>query len=819
MLRFSFFFAILILFKSIYPATTVKERLDAFAIHQQMQNTSVFKNLKWRYVGPHSMAGRVTAIAVRNQNPNCIYAGTAAGGLWVTRNRGLNWKPIFNRESSIGIGDVAISQQDEKLIWVGTGEANSSRSTYSGTGTFKSLDGGRTWQFMGLADTHHISRIVIDPKDNQTVYVSAMGHLYSSNPQRGVYKTNDGGKHWEQILFVDAETGIIDLQMHPRNPDILYAASWHRDRKAWNFIESGTTSAIYITTDGGKNWKKSTTGFPQNRYVGRIGLAIAPPNPSVIYALLDNQEPRPDKSISGITIELVQDMTVQDFLKLDVKKLQLFLDEQRAPKIYSANRVKDFVKSGLITPKSIARIFSDAQERRINPCVKGAEVYRSRDKGRTWEKMNHTFLENMYLTYGFYFGQLRVSPDNENEIYILGIPVLKSNDGGKTYINISDNNDMPGGKTIHRDSHALWINPHDARHMILGTDGGLNLSLDRGLSWQKIVNLPVSQCYTIQFDYRKPFQIYCGLQDNGVVVGSSQYPTDTNRSEWKMIWGGDGAFVQVDRQNQSLVFLASQFGNLQRLDFTKRIRKPIKPQAPENQIPYRFNWLSPFLLSKHHPKTLYMGSNHVLRSDDWGDSWKQISPDLSDRREILGNVPYATISSLDESYYSADVLMAGTDDGNVWVTRNGGSGWHKVSSILPKKWVSRVVASKHHQEKLLVSMTGYREDDYSTYVYASNNLGRDWESLKSNLPDEPVNIICEDPLDSDILYLGTDLGVYISLNSGEFWFSLASGLPSVPIHDIKIHPRDRILMVATHGRGVYLLSTDDIRRYKRGLKP
>jgi photosystem II stability/assembly factor-like uncharacterized protein len=818
LLKFLYFLSILILSESIFSALPIKERLDAYAIHQQMRDESIFKNLKWVYGGPHHIAGRVTDIAVRQKNPKCFYVATAAGGLWVTHDQGVNWRSILNHESSIGIGDMAISQKNENLIWVGTGEANSSQSTYAGTGVFKSVNGGKTWQHMGLEDTCHIGRIIIDPLDDQIVYVAAMGSLYSSNQERGLYKTIDGGQNWEKILFISEHTGVIDLCMHPRDPRVLYAASWQRSRKAWNFIESGIESAIYKTRDGGKIWSKIIGGFPQNRHVGRIGLAIADSNPSVIYAILDNQEPRPDKLKSGITIEMIQEMTIHQFLKLDPKQLQLFLDEHRAPRVYSAKTVNEFVKSGLITPQSIARIFSDAQERRINPYVKGAEVYKSHDGGNTWSKVNQHYLENMYLTYGFYFGQIRVSPDDENEIYILGIPVLKSKDGGRIFVNLTNEKAAMGEKIVHRDGHALWINPGDPGHLILGTDGGLNLSRNRGQTWDKITNLPISQCYTIQYDYRVPFQIYCGLQDNGVVVGSSECLTGNRNADWKMIWGGDGAYVQIDRQNQSLVFLATQFGSLNRLDFRNRIRKSIKPKPPENKIPYRFNWLSPFLLSKHYSKTLYMGSNHVLRSDDWGENWKEISPDLSDQQEILGNVPYATITSLDESYFSAEVLIAGTDDGTVWITRNGGRQWQKISQILPKKWISRVVASRHEKGKILVTMTGYRDNDFSTYVYSSSNQGIDWESIKSNLPDEPVNVIREDPQDPMIFYLGTDLGVYISINGGEFWFSLKNNLPTVPVYDLKVHPRDRVLMIATHGRGVYLMPTEGIHRLKKGYQ-
>ena len=804
---------IFILYGSADCSTGPEERLKAYEHHRKMHKNSIFRNLKWTNCGPFYLGGRVTDIEAYMDEPSKYYVATASGGVWITENNGGKWDCIFDIQSAITIGDIAISQSDKNLIWVGTGEANSSRSSYAGTGIFKSKNRGKTWVNMGLTDSHHIGRVLIDPKSNDIVYVAALGHLYSENIQRGVFKTTDGGRTWKKVLFINDRTGCIDMVMHPENSHILYASVWEKDRKAWSFIESGQESGIYKTLDGGKTWNKLTNGFPENRYLGRIGLAISYSNPSVIYALLDNQEPRPEKIKSGITIEMVEKMSIQCFLEIDNGRLELFLKENKAPIAYDVKMVKEFVRTGKITPRSIAKIFSDAQEQRLNPYVKGAEVYRSDNNGVSWEKVNKDYLENMYLTYGFYFGQIRVCPVNEKVVYILGIPILKSVDEGKTFENITGAKAGLGEEIVHRDSHALWINPRDTNRLILGTDGGLNLSTNGGATWEKISNLPVSQCYTIEYDFQKPFHIYCGLQDNGVVMGSSQCRYGNPGLKWKMIWGGDGAFVRIARKNHQLVFLESQFGFIHRLDFKKRIRKNIQPRSDKKKIAYRFNWLSPFLISLHESSTLLMGANLVLKSIDAGDNWSELSPDLSIKETIPGNIPYATITALDESPFTPDILVAGTDDGNIWVTKDSGKNWDKINHMLPKKWVSRVVMSRYDRDRIYVTMTGYREDDFKTYIYTTSNYGLDWLFMKANLPQEPVNVLREDPDRENILYLGTDLGVYVSLDRGEYWYSLKCNLPTVPVYDMKVHPRDKIMMIATHGRGVYLLSLEDIQKH------
>lgn len=787
------------------------DREGSYRLHVKMANQSIFQGASWKNIGPFFNGGRVTDIEAYRDQPSTFYVGSAAGGVWVTRDNGKNWNSIFSRYSSSSIGDIGISDKNKNLVWIATGEANSSRSSYAGTGVFKTTDGGNTWENMGLSDTHHISRIIIDPENCQTVYVAALGHLYGPNEQRGIFKTGDGGKTWERILHVSNKTGFIDLVMHPENANILYAASWEKDRKRWNFVESGKESAIFKTIDGGKTWKKVVNGFPQGRHTGRIGLAISQSEPSVVYALLDNQDPRPEMIKSGITIEMIARMKAEDFLNLDSHKLNLFLRENRAPAIYDSSMVKKFVKSGMISPGDMARIFSDAQERRLNPYVKGAEVYRSDDSGNSWRKMNSRYLEDMYLTYGFYFGQIRVSPEDSNIIYILGISLLKSINGGASFEKISDEQPDQGQVVVHRDCHALWINPNNPSHLILGTDGGVNISYLAGKIWEKITNIPLAQCYSIQYDLRNPFQIFCGLQDNGVVVGSSASQMGDTTSPWQTIWGGDGAFAEVDRENSDIIFVESQFGMLYRLDFKNKIRKYIQPQPEQDRIPYRFNWLSPFMVSHHQPSTLYMGANHLLKSVNRGDSWREISPDLTNGQHVLGNVPYATLTALDESIFSPGVLIAGTDDGNVYVTHDNGENWKKISQILPGKWVSRVVASRFQPNRFYVSMTGSREDDFGTYLYTTANDGRDWEYLKSNLPDEPVNVVREDPKDENILYIGTDLGVYVSFDRGGLWHSLKGNLPTVPVYDLRIHPRDDILMIGTHAQGVFLLPTASIK--------
>ncbi len=748
-------------------SATASQRLQQYEKHLQMMENSLFKPLKWREIGPYFMSGRITDVEAYENNPYKFLLATASGGLWLTENNGTTWTPIFDHESSSTIGDIAVSQQNEQLIWVGTGEQNSSRSSYAGTGVFKSTDGGKSWKNMGLTDSHHISRILIHPKDENIVYVAVIGHLYTDNSERGLYKTTDGGNTWKHILKINDKTGIIDLAMHPTNPDILYASSWQRERKAWNFVEGGEGSTIYKTTDGGNTWNKSVKGFPQGKFNGRIGLAISPSKPNVVYAFLDNQALRPAKN--------------------------------------DDNNGKKKNKS------------ADANEKMFNTSIIGAELYRSDDNGENWKRTHTDFIDNLVFTYGYYFGQVRVAPDDENTVYLAAFSLVKSTDGGKTFKDISRQGGIYGIGGVHADMHALWIDPKQPKRLLLGNDGGLNISYDEGESWQKINNIPLAQCYTIHFDYQEPYNVYTGLQDNGVNVGPSDYRKGRRKNGWEMLLGGDGAFVQAQPDDPNTVYAEFQFGFIFRLDRAKQQMKSIRPKSSDKNNPYRFNWLSPFLVSPHNPMTIYMGANKVLQSVNRGNDWIEISPDLTRRKNTDGDVPFATIVALDESPFTPGLLYAGTDDGRVWVKRDIQSPWQAIETGLPQKWVTRIVASGHKKERVYLTMTGYREDDFKTYVYASEDYGKTWISLKTNLPDEPVNVIREDPVNKDVLYLGTDLTAYVSLDRGKNWYSLKNNLPTNAVYDMRVHPRENELIIGTHGRGVFILPVKDLQRMSAAL--
>ncbi len=738
-----------------------------FAKHLKMKEKSIYKDIKWKGIGPYFMGGRITDIAAYENKPYTFLLATASGGLWKTKNNGTTWKSIFDNYSSITLGDIAVSQTNENLLWAGTGEENSSRSSYAGTGVFKSIDGGKSWKNMGLRDSHHIAEIIIDPKDNNIVYVASLGHLYTTNEQRGVFKTEDGGKTWKKVLYVSNKTGIVNLVMDPQDSKILYAASWDKGRKAWNMTESGIESSIYKTIDGGKTWNKIVNGFPQDKFTGRIGLSISRSNPKTIYAFLDNQTPREQKAKDG-------------------KK-------------------------------------KDANYRLLNSKVRGAEVYRSNNKGKNWFKTHKNMLsKGIVSTYGYYFGQIYVSPENEDIIYILGVPLKKSIDGGKTFNTSPKAGGSYGGRRlfdVHPDHHALWIDPKNPQRILLGNDGGLNISYDGGDTFTKINNIPLAQSYSVNYDMQKPYRVYTGLQDNGINMGSSNFKYGS-RKMWRMILGGDGAFVDPDLTDKNIVYAEFQFGNIFRVDLknsknTKWIApKPVNPKKES----YRFNWLSPFKISKHNPLTLYMGGNKMLKSLNRGDKWFEISADLTNKKNIDGDVPYATITAIDESALSPKLLYAGTDDGNVWVTKNSGFNWEKINENLPNKWVTRIVASKFKESRVFLTMTGYRDDDFKTYIYISNDYGKNWQSIKSNLPEESVNVIREDVDNENILYLGTELSIYISKNLGKNWSSLRGNLPINAVYDIKIHPREKDLIIGMHGRGVFITNLNDKQDDKKKEK-
>jgi hypothetical protein len=820
--RFAVPIALLFFLGSLAAAyASPQGKLSSWELHQKMARDSWFKNFDWQNLGPYFMGGRISEIKGYESDPHRILVAAASGGLWLTENSGTTWRPLFDEQSWIGFGSVAVHEKDRNLLWAGTGEENSSRSSYAGTGVFKSIDGGKTWQPMGLTDTHHIAEVIIHPKNPDIVYVAAIGHLYTDNEERGVFKTEDGGKSWQKVLYISPRTGVISLVMDPRNPEVLYAASWDRIRKAWNMTESGRESAIYKTEDGGKTWRRIANGFPQNEYVGRIGLAVSHSNPKVVYAYLDSQEPRapvkPKEAVAGeLTVEAIRKMKVQDFLKLEDGKLETLLRQNRAPQVFTAKSIKEAIQEKKIILSELADILiGGANAALFTTQVKGAELYRSDDGGENWHKTHEGFLPSSIVnTYGYYFGKMFVSLDDENIVYILGVPLMKSTDGGKTFKEIPEAGGSygTGYSDVHPDHHALWINPPDPRIVWLGNDGGLNVSYDGGQTFQRIDNLPLAQGYTISYDMETPYNIYTGLQDNGVNMGPRDFVFGRRDKDWKMLLGGDGAFVEPSLYEKGIVYAEFQFGNILRLNLNNpQENKMIKPQLKTVQAPYRFNWLTPFLISRHNPFTLILGANKVLKSVDRGDSWIEISPDLTDRKNMDGDVPFATITALAESPFTPEVIYAGTDDGNAWVTRNSGASWEKIISGLPKKWVTRIEASRFQPGRVYLTMIGYREDDFSSYVFSSEDYGKTWISLKNSLPEEGCNVIREDPVCEDIVYLGTDLTVYVSLDRGKTWHSLRGNLPTQAVYDMKIHPRENELIIVTHGRGVFVLPLKKIQ--------
>ncbi len=802
------------------PATSAQQVETALKLKMQMVDNSIVKNVPFTNIGPTVMSGRVVDLAVNPDNPSEFYVGYASGGVWHTTNNGTTFSPILDTSNTQNVGDIAVDWNN-RTIWVGTGENNSSRSSYAGIGILKSNDNGKTWQNVGLKDSHHIGRILLNPNNPDEVVVGVTGHLYSPNNERGVYKTTDGGKTWKQTLFIDNMSGIIDMNHAPNNFNVLFASSWTKDRKAWNFDGSGNNSAIYKSTDAGNTWTKVSTtasGFPTGQGTGRIGVAVFDDN--TVYAIHDSQFRRPSKDKKekgeGLSKEDFKSMSVDAFLKLEDEKLNSFLKQNGFQEKYRAANVKQMVRGGTVKPIDLAKYLEDANSMLFDTPVVGAEVYKSTDGGVTWAKTHDEYLDDLYYSYGYYFGHIYVAPNNKDNIYIYGVPILKSKDGGKTFTSISAEN-------VHADHHALWINPKNPNHLINGNDGGVNITYDDGENWIKNNSPSVGQFYAINVDNEKPYNVYGGLQDNGVWVGAHNAQEDkgwhqSGQYPWESIMGGDGMQVQIDSRDANIVYTGYQFGNYFRInretnDFK---RFDIKHELGEN--PYRFNWQTPILLSPHNQDILYLGGNKLMRSMNQGNDWEAISDDLTNGGK-KGNVAYGTLASISESPFQFGLIYSGSDDGLVQVTKNAGGSWTNVSSGLPKDlWVSRVIASQHKKERVYVTLNGYRWDDFKAYVYMSDNYGQTWKNISSNIPMSPVNVIKEDPENENILYLGTDNGAYVSFDNGTNWEAFSNGLPNVAFHDIVVQPEAKHLLLGTHGRSIYKADISAIQKMNASMK-
>ncbi|MEO8672489.1 MAG: hypothetical protein ABI411_14320 [Tahibacter sp.] len=782
------------------PAATAKQRWEAWSEHQKLAAESPFAGLEWRDVGPIGQGGRVVGIASVPAEPYSFYVAYATGGVWKTTNNGASFEPLSDRLPTLVTGAIAVDPAHPQTLWVGSGEPNSSRSSYGGLGLFRSDDGGKTFTPMGLDDTDRIARILIDPKDSNTIYVAALGKLYSEGGTRGVFRSRDGGKSWLQVLKGDtAWTGTIDLALDPRDPAVLYAAQWDRQRKPWRFLESGKGSGIYKSTDGGDHWSRLGNGFPAGDKIGRIGLSMALSKPDTLYASVDNWNDLPkeqwDAGDRPLSNKRLRGMSKEEFLRQDPEEIESFIRGSDLDTGLDAHRLIEMVKSGELEIAQLVRQLDAASNGFGDNNIRGLEIYRSDDAGASWRRTNEEPLREVNYTYGYYFGVVRVSPTDPEHVYAQGLPTIESRDGGRHWNGLND----PG---VHVDYHELLIDPNFPQRIIAGNDGGVDMSYDGGKSWNRLDAQPLGQFYSITADMADPYNLCGGLQDNGTWKGSSRTHWRQGQ-DWSQVGGGDGMHCAIDTRDNATLYTGYQFGNYTRSGPPGR--HEVRARASLKVPPLRYNWLSPMFLSSHNPDIVYLGANMLFRSMDQGETWSAISPDLSTSKD-RGNVPFATISSAAESPLQFGLLWAGTDDGNVWVSDDAGTQWRNVSEQMPaQRWISRVEPSHHAKLRAYVALNGYRNDDIAAYLYRSDDLGRSWTSIAKGLPAEPINVVREDPVNPDVLYVGTDRGVYVSLDRGMHWTSLQSNLPNVPVHDLLVHPRERELVAATHGRSAWII--------------
>jgi len=760
--------------KAVRPAKAQKKvestdpalRLKWYDQHMAMKAATPYKNLIWRSIGGwiESIGGRCTDIAVPKGSKQTIYIGSATGGVWKTENSGVTWDPIFDEAPTLSIGDIAIAESDPGIVWVGTGEANIFRASIAGIGLYKSTDAGKTWQHMGLAGTQTVGRIRIHPTNPDIVYVAASGHEWTYNPERGVFKTTDGGKTWQKVLYINEKVGAIDLVMDPQKPDTLIASMWNRIRQRWSDPVPGGEDGLFKTTDGGKTWKELTNGLPDTQMTGRIGLDLCLSKPNVVYAYVDNHTalrmPKPDER------------------------------------------------------DSYGRL-------RTYPDIVGAEVYRSDDQGESWTKVNPAdrMFERFGGTYGWVFGQIRVDPSNENTVYLMGLGLSKSTDGGKSWTPLRYEN-------LHGDHHGLWIDPSDSNYVINVNDGGANVSYDGGKTWRDFhKGIPATQFYNVAYDMKKPFTVYGSVQDSGTHRGvgvaplAAQEPGRFRRGpsiRWESAPGGEGTLIAIDPTDPNTEYASSFYGRLERAEYKDGAwtSKPIYPKPAEGEPEYRGQWLAGLALSPHNPQIIYHGFQYVFRSMNRGETWERISPDLTafdpqKQGKLPYAIPFATITAIAESPFKFGLVYAGTDDGRVHVTKDSGATWTEITAGLPyNKHVWTIAASKYDQATVYITLIGRHDDDFAPYVYKSTDYGKTWANISGNIPGGPTNVIREDPKKKDVLYVGTDYGVYVTTDGGKTWNCLGSGLPNAPVWDLQIHPRDNMLVIATNGRGMWVI--DDL---------
>ena len=780
--------------------------LKAWDAHRTLAAASPYKGMNWSYIGPTNISGRTTDVAVADHGTSRrLYAGSCCGGVWASDDLGQTWQPVFDKEASTSTGALAVAPSNPDILWIGTGESNIFRSSYTGVGVYKSTDNANTFQHMGLTDTGTIGRIVIHPTDPNTVYVASAGQEWVENEMRGVFKTTDGGKTWSQILKISQKTGVNDLAMDPTDPNTLYAAAWQRQRRKWNDprVEEGfNESLIYKSTDAGKTWTKLTNGLPPSNASGRIGLAIARSNPNVVYAFYDNYE-----------------------------------CDTQAPATNGQGR-------GANPGGSAARC-----------AIKGSEVYRSNDKGATWKLVSgqtdeqRAYMKTMANTYAWVFGNIRVDPTDENTVYTLALRVSVSHDGGKTFGLVGApppgaapaGPPAPGappqagrGANVGGDNHAMWIDPKNTQFMLVGNDGGFRISTDGGQSWRR-ANLPTETAFDMAFDMDTPFRVYGAFQDHGSfrgVVDLRNGRDNLQPTEWENAPGGEYCEHAIDPRNPNIVYS----GKLDRTDFSipaaprgqgapgggrGAATPPTGPQRDTNiqprnltpDDPLRMQVLAPILISPHDPDTIYFGAQYLFRSKDRGNTWEKLTDDLSynDKKKI-GDIPHQLVITISESPKKKGLLYTGTDDGRLYASIDEGKEWREltVGSATKKEWIGTVLASKYDEATVYVAQQGRYDEDFAVHLYKSTDYGKTWKSIAGNLPGGPINMIREDPVSPNVLYTANDFGVYVTTNGGQKWDVLGGNLPSVNVMDFIVHPRDRMLVIGTHGRGVWAIDVSKI---------
>jgi photosystem II stability/assembly factor-like uncharacterized protein len=813
--------------------TKANERLSKVAVRKSLESGSLTAPLSLKNIGPTVMSGRVVDIDVDPADPTHFFVAFASGGLWVTHNNGQSFTPIFDQEAAMTIGDFAVDWNNNETIWIGTGEVNSSRSSYSGLGIFigaKKSEGGMeswTWTHNGLEESHHIGRVVLHPQNKLIAWVAVLGHLYSLDENRGIYKTMDGGKSWKRVLYVSNNTGAVDLVIDPINPQELYAATWQRTRSAWNFEGQGKGSGVYKTTDGGDTWSlishvkmpgsdhdPSLFNLTPSGFIGRIGLALHHSDQGkFLYAMLDNQNRRPEtKEDQEKKPDLLKadfkSMRSEDFLALNDSILDLFLRQNNFDDNITATSAKAMVRKKEIAPSAFYDYLYDANEDLFNTPVVGAEIYLYHESSASWERTHEDYLDDLVFTYGYYFGVIHVSSHDPKKFYVGGVPLLKSNDGGKSFTGINPDN-------VHVDHHVVWENPQKPGHIINGSDGGIQISYDDGVNFVNCNSIPVGQFYAVQVDNRAPYHVYGGLQDNG--VWTAPHDAEINES-WKItgqnpyreIMSGDGMQIMVDQNTPDLIYTGYQFGNYQRINLATGESHKIQVNHKLGERPLRWNWQTPILLSSFNNDIFYICSNKVHRSTDGGMSFETLSGDLT-RGEKAGNVPFATITSISESPIRFGLLAVGSDDGLAHISKDNGYSWENISNGLPSGfWVSRIIHSVHKLGRMYVALNGYRNDYFKAMLFVSEDWGKSWKSLSDGLPMEPVNVVKEDPANDALLYVGTDHGLYCSIDRGANWMLLSDDLPSVAVHDLAIQQRERDLLIGTHGRSLWIADIEQI---------